>query len=283
MAASSIEWTDLTLNPGIYGCHEVSPACAHCYAAKMAKRLVEMGKPGYVDHPEIVTRRPSGWHWSGEVRTSAERIPAAFAGLPKGLKRLESGSRPWRCFVTSMADVFHQDVPGEFIEAVFREMASRPHIQFQLLTKRTSRMRDWALARSQSWPANVWAGTTVENQEEARRRVPALVEVPAGIRFLSCEPLLGELELTEWLCEGLIHWVIGGGESGHRARPSDPLWFRKLRDDCARSEVPFHFKQWGEYAPSADDSLGVVKLGKKTAGRELDGAFHDGFPASMVE
>ena len=134
-------------------------------------------------------------------------------------------------------------------------------------------MARWASSRP--WPVNAWAGTTIENQEWADRRIPALLQVPAPVRFLSCEPLLGALTLD---LTG-IHWVIAGGESGPGARPSHPDWFRSLRDQCAAAGVPFHFKQWGEFAPVGDGrGVNVARVGKAAAGRLLDGIEHNDYP-----
>lgn len=246
--SNPILWTDHTVNPGIYGCEEVSPACANCYAASMAHRLSAIGV--YPDG--ITTRRTSGVHWSGVVRVNYAAIATAFAKLPK--------RKPARVFVTSMADLFHADVPEAFHDAVFAEMESRPNLTFQVLTKRPERMARYAT--SIEWPANVWAGTTVEDQRRADDRIPHLLRVPAGVRFLSMEPLLGAVDLAFTCFNGAdsfgtmpgIHWVITGGESGAKARPSHPDWFRSIRDACAAAGVAFHFKQWGEYVPRSHTS-----------------------------
>jgi protein gp37 len=274
--STSIEWTDHTLQPGIYGCSIASPACEHCYAATMAHRQAAMG-----NYPLVTAKRGTkGVHWTGEVRVDFDAIAPAFAKLPK--------RKPARVFVTSMADLFHADVPWDFIGEVFRHMAQRPHLTFQVLTKRPDHMAEWyaTTQRGAKWPAHIWAGTTVEDQRRADERIPHLLKVPAKVRFLSMEPLLGAVTLDmiaveldglpgcvnaltgEWwpavgdadeeernrqpFGEGRIDWVITGGESGRNARPSHPDWFRSLRDQCASAGVPFFFKQWGEWAPSDD-------------------------------
>ena len=273
---TSIDWTDHTLNPGLYGCTEVSPACRNCYAAKMAHRQEHMG-----NYPVGTTKKSAaGIHWSGRVTVDYDRIEKAFAKLPK--------RKPARVFVTSMSDLFHEDVPFEFVDRVFVEMSRRQHLTFQVLTKRAERMLAYAKHRDQRgriWPPNVWAGTTVEDQKRADERIPHLLRVPAKVRFLSCVPLVGPVDLSVYLnpvdeccggdgmggCPGLepchmgrwpldgdpdqpmslhfasIHWVITGGESGPGARPSNPEWFRSLRDQCAEAGVPFFFKQWGRW------------------------------------
>jgi len=164
-------------------------------------------------------------------------------------------------FVNSMSDLFHEEVPLSFISKVFSEMEKAGHHTFQILTKRHLRLAE--LAKYLPWPSNVWMGVSVENQYWADRRVPVLKEVPAAVRFLSCEPLLKLLDLRPHL-DG-INWVIAGGESGSKARPMELGWVRRLRDDCQVAEVPFFFKQWGGRTP-------------KAGGRSLDGRTHDEMP-----
>lgn len=190
MSLSSIGWTDITWNPGIYGCREVSRACLNCYAAKMAHRLVAMGHYP----PGITTKRASGVHWSGHVEVADE--PTNLHHLPK--------KKPARVFVTSMSDLFHPDVPDNFIRAVFMEMKNRPHLTFQVLTKRPERIlafwRAWIedQAINWPWPSNVWIGCTIEGQDQDDRLLH-LVQVPARVRFVSCEPLMGPLDLSLWM------------------------------------------------------------------------------------
>jgi len=284
MTQSSIEWTDYTLNPGIYGCTEVSRACKNCYAAKMAHRQVAMG-----NYPAgITTTRASGVHWTGRVEVDCNRIGPAFATLPKRKRA--------RVFVTSMGDLFHEAVPAAFISDVFREMAHRDHLTFQVLTKRPMRAVDWWLwwgsgsTTGGRWPPNVWMGATVENQVAAEQRIPHLLKIPAPVRFLSCEPLCGPVDLgllgtlPKSLTGGAyemgydhIHWVIAGGESGPHAEPSHPDWFRGLRDQCVAAGVPFFFKQWGEWGPTGGGD-GMAYRGKGYTGRLLDGYEWKQFP-----
>lgn len=197
-----------------------------------------------------------------------------------------------------MADVFEDRLDIRPVrERLWRLIAETPALDWLLLTKRPdnfSRFAPW----HDEWPRNVWAGVTAENQVWADRRIPLLLEVPAIVRFVSCEPLLGRLDLRKWL-RGIprIDWVIAGGESGHRARPMNPEWARDLRDQCANAAVPFHFKQWGHWRPeeeavpgtrkrvSLEDSKGrvitLVRMGKHAAGRDLDGKIWDEFPLSQ--
>lgn len=279
--ATKIEWTDSTTNPGVYGCSKVSEACEHCYAMRIAHRGMT---PEYRRYRGQATRLgATGGEWTGRVFVEPRRIATAFASLPK--------KKPHRCFVTSMADLFHADVPDAFLDDVFREMRARPHVSFQVLTKRPERVAPWFAgykARgADAWPRNVWMGATVENQRRANERLPHVVSVAAPVRFLSVEPLLGPIDLRPWLDR--LHWVIGGGESGGFARPMNPQWVRDLRDQCAAANVPFFFKQWGEWAPctgeirdkkvDVDEATGCCRVGKKKAGRLLDGREHSAFPA----
>lgn len=290
MGSTTIEWATHTWNPGIFGCEEVSPACANCYAAKMAHRLVAMGV-----YPEGITiPRASGVHWSGKVIVADE---VNTNGLP---------TKGGRVFVTSMADLFHAEVPHDFIFRVFVEMERRPNVTFMVLTKRIETAAEFG--RVYRWPANVWIGTTVEDQKRADERIPYLQAIDAPVRFLSCEPLLGPIDLLYAAFNGAdsltamhrIDWVIGGGESGHGARPTHPDWARDLRDQCFNAGVPFMWKQWGDLLPacqigandrpSARRTVSVpsphnprkrntyYKLGKAHTGRLLDGRTWDEFP-----
>ena len=320
MSKSSIEWTGFTWNP-VTGCDKVSAGCKHCYAEIMHRRLRGMfpekySKPflGNVQLHEVVLYDPLKW--------KKDRL----------------------VFVNSMSDLFHKDVPFEFVDKVFAVMAVTQHT-FQVLTKRPERLREyfsvnknelverWEHAATdlgitdkkedpdaaacyifnrceKEWPLkNIWLGVSCENQEAADLRIPDLLNVPASVRFLSCEPLLGPLMLfgqTEkysynWLGFGSpnkkIDWVIVGGESGHKARPMHPDWVRSLGDQCARASVPFFFKQWGEYIDNQNMprelvsgnykqhvfgsgyfSTEVWKVGKRRAGNVLDGKQHLEFP-----
>lgn len=243
---SKIEWTDTTWNP-VTGCTKVSPGCDHCYAERMTERFHGKGSFATVKlHPDRLDA-PLKWR------------------------------KPRRVFVNSMSDLFHADVPDRFIEQTWATMGATPRHTYQVLTKRHARMRtllsSWTPVTSGPPYANVHIGVSVENQQWADIRIPALRDTPAALRFLSCEPLLrplGDIDLTG------IGWVIVGGESGPGARPMNPNWVRSLRDQCAAAGVPFFFKQWGEWAPTT--SHGMRRVGKKNAGRELDGRTWNEYP-----
>jgi protein gp37 len=248
-ARSKIEWTDRTWNP-VTGCTKVSPGCDNCYAERFAERF--RGVPG---HP---------FEHGFDIRLHPERLEQPFFWRT-----------PSRVFVNSMSDLFHRDVPNEFIVKVFDTMYFDGDDVFQVLTKRPERTRRFVPALYGAWRnegirnedrlpiPNVWLGVSVESNEYAWR-ADMLRESPAAVRFLSLEPLLGPVDKVSF--EG-IHWVIVGGESGPRARPMQPEWARDVRDRCAAAGIPFFFKQWG----------GVRK---KETGRELDGRTHDEFPAA---
>lgn len=236
---SSIEWTDTTWNPTT-GCDRVSIGCDHCYAQTLAKRLQAMGNQRYQK--------------DGDPRTSGP----GFGLTVHQDKLLEPylWKRPKRVFVNSMSDLFHPDVPTEFIHAVFDVMADVPQHHFQILTKRPRRMGSvvscWYEAKQREPLANVWLGTSVENQKWADQRIPLLKSAPAGVRFLSCEPLLGPIELLE---TSSLDWVIVGGESGGHARPMAEDWVLSLRDQCRVAGIAFFFKQWGGRTPKAGGRL----------------------------
>jgi protein gp37 len=324
---TGIEWTDATWNPTT-GCAKVSAGCKHCYAERDWARLVHL--PAY----------------AGRAFTDVECHPNR---LDQPLR----WKRPRRIFVNSMSDLFHEDIPDEFIDQVFAVMALSPQHTFQILTKRADRMREYlsdtlrlekiyiqwhsvsgSPREAQGWPLpNVWVGVSVEDQGAANERIPLLLETHAAVRWISAEPLIGRVDLCEtfgmwwnqtmgcfesfhssgfnrnphnW-AEKAIDWVVVGGESGPKARPMHPEWAQSLRDQCAAAGVQFLFKQWGEWAPTAmgsanrpfdqqqavrgDDIAGtvfgepgkqfmwpVVRVGKKAAGRLLDGVQHDGYP-----
>jgi protein gp37 len=230
---SQIEWTESTWNP-VTGCTKVSPGCAHCYAERMARRLKAMGQPNYRNGFRVTMHEHA-------------------VNLPLGWKR------PQMVFVNSMSDLFHEDVPVDFIRRVFDVMRQADRHLFQILTKRSARVAE--LAPLLPWPANVWMGVTVENCDYLHR-IDDLRHVPAAVRFLSLEPLLGPLpglDLTD------IDWVIVGGESGPGARAMSEAWALDLRDQCMRAGVAFFFKQWGG-------------VNKKKAGRLLGGRIWDQMP-----
>ena len=335
---TKIEWTDRTWNP-VTGCTKVSPGCDHCYAESIATRFA--GGPAF----------PNGF----DVQLREHKLTEPLRWR-----------RPAKVFVNSMSDLFHNAVPDEYIARVWAVMALAPQHTFQVLTKRHGRMRslisdhefgnwmDHEIAElggdvgafGYDWPLpNVWLGVSTENQQWADIRIPALLDTPAAVRFISAEPLLGPIDLDQPRCEshgrdhaylddrhtercsecvadgwlgelsfghwldplnGGLDWVIVGGESGPKARPMHPYWARGLRDQCQRAGVPFHFKQWGEYAlhprgisTSADRyvfidgspsielanvgghiGVGAVmrRVGKKAAGRLLDGRTWDEYP-----
>jgi protein gp37 len=314
---SKIEWTEASWNP-VTGCTKVSPGCDHCYAETFAERW--RGTKGHAyEHGFDLTLRP-------------ERLDQPLRW-----------KRPRRIFVNSMSDLFHDDVPDEFIADVWHVMAETPQHTYQILTKRHARLRSWVSkwCSHPSWTTplpNVWLGVSVENQQWADIRIPALFNTPAAVRWLSCEPLLGPVNLWHrmdpadpnadctfcgagwWDDEGghplfdeenedtgqwclgpmqrhaHINWVVVGGESGPGARPMHPDWARTLRDQCTAAGVPYFFKQWGEWAPAVDldpdrrerapEQLAgqeyVCRVGKRAAGRELDGRTWDEYPAEAM-
>lgn len=231
---SKIEWTEATWNP-VRGCSKVSPGCKHCYAERFAERW-----RGIAGHP---------YEFGFDVRLVSEM-----------LDQPQRWRRPRFVFVNSMSDLFHEEVPTSFIEQVFGVMAASPHHTFQVLTKRAERLA--TLAPRLTWAPNIWQGVSIESQQFAAR-LDLLRRVPARIRFLSVEPMLGPVKLR---LAG-IQWVIAGGESGPGARPLDQEWVRSVRDQCVRARVPFFFKQWG----------GVRK---HLNGRHLDGRTWDELPRS---
>ena len=211
---TGIEWTDATWNP-VTGCTKVSPGCAHCYAEAITLRFKRGGPflPG-----------------KATIRMHEDR-----------LDQPSKWKSPKRVFVNSMSDLFHEEVPFSFLLRIFEEMASAERHTFQILTKRHEYLRK--VAGELDWPRNVWMGVSVENQYWADRRIPALIDVPAEVRFLSAEPLLKPVNLRPYLEN--IQWVIVGGESGPKARPISEDWVSSIRDDCVDEGVPFFFKQWG--------------------------------------
>lgn len=285
-ADTKIEWCRHTFNPWV-GCSKVSCACDFCYAEAWAKRIGQ---------PELwgtLRRRTTASYWRQPLKW--DRAAAA------------AGERH-RVFCASLADVFDNQVPTEWRNDLWELIGRTPNLDWLLLTKRPQNIAKmlpdmdkvigvkWPDFWSWPWP-NVWLGTTVENQEEAKRRIPHLKATPAQVHFLSCEPLLedlGELDLAG------IDWVICGGESGAKARPMHPGWARSLREQCAAAGVAFFFKQWGEWCPTTDPrTLGIPghgavkgnceqrdigagvstwRVGKKKAGRLLEGREWNEFP-----
>lgn len=230
---STIEWTDMTWNP-VTGCTKISPGCKNCYAHRMAHRLHAMGQPRYRNNFDVT------------LHSDLLEQPLRWA-------------QPRKIFVNSMSDLFHPEVPAEFIQAVFDVMGQAYWHTFQILTKRSDRLVE--LAGQLPWHDNVWMGVSVENKDYTYR-IDHLRKVPAAVRFLSVEPLLGPIPKLP--LQG-IDWVIVGGESGPRCRKIEPQWVRQIRDRCLAQGIPFFFKQWGGTR-------------KKQSGRELDGRTWDEMP-----
>lgn len=232
-AQSAIEWTESTWNP-VTGCNKISPGCKNCYAERMAIRLQAMGQANYANGFDLT------------LQERALELPLRW-------------KKPQVIFVNSMSDLFHEDIPIDFVLRVFEVMLRAHHHQFQVLTKRSQHLLE--LDPILPWPSNIWMGVSVENQDYTFR-IDHLRQTNAKVKFLSLEPLLGplsNLDLTD------IDWVIVGGESGPRARPMDPAWVTDIRDQCQEAGVPFFFKQWGGTR-------------KKKTGRELEGRTWDEMP-----
>jgi len=248
MAASDIEWTEATWNP-IAGCTIVSPGCTNCYAMRMAARLQAMDMPKYAG----TTRKSGGRHvWTGKVNIDNNALAAPL-----------TWKKPKRIFVNSMSDLFQEKADEKFIRQVWRVMEHAHWHSFQILTKRPERVLDVLSRADFSVLPNVWLGTSVES-EDYLARIDMLRRVPACLRFISFEPLLGPIvgpDLTD------IHWAIVGGESGPRARPMQEWWVEELRDSCKNQYVAFFFKQWGGKR-------------KKKTGRLLAGKLWDEYPAN---
>jgi protein gp37 len=328
---TKIEWTEATWNP-ITGCSVISAGCTNCYAMKLAgTRLAHIPSRAGLTQPS-----KAGPVWNGQVRLNEEWLDQPLRW-----------KRPRMIFVCAHGDLFHESVPDEWIDRVFAVMALCPQHTFQVLTKRSVRMREYLTNRdscqiaavtmaleeegtikegvlAMQWPLpNVWLGVSVEDQQRADERIPDLLATPAAVRWLSAEPLLGPVDLAtvkHWSAcnipeyggeghefisclrgENSLDWVVAGGESGPGARPMHPDWARSLRHQCAAADVQFFFKQWGEWSPSGDhlaedtpehlrlrlhdrthvferDNQQMAWVGKKQAGRLLDGALHDGMP-----
>lgn len=299
---TKIEWTDTVWNP-VRGCSNVSEGCANCYAARMANRFCAPGKP----YEGLIS---SGGGWNDHIKL-----------VPDVLELPLRWRNPRKVFVNSMSDLFHDAVPDGFIDRVFSVMAQAKLHIFQILTKRPKRMLNWFMRASligatdvltktaKEWPLkNVWIGVSVENQRTAEERIPKLLQIPAAVRFVSCEPLLDNLNLSFCLpvmvghkrihWENEIDWVIVGGETGPGARPIHPDWVREIRNQCQSAGVPFFFKQWGEWAPDClcgqtrrtvkpcrsiprpfQGKIGAMfRCGRSRAGRCIDGRTWEEFP-----
>ncbi len=239
---SAIEWTEATWNPTT-GCDRVSPGCDHCYALTLSKRLKAMGSPKYQN--------------DGDPKTSGPGFKLTLH--PDSLDVPRRWGAPRLVFVNSMSDLFHDDVPLEYIMQVFKVIRETPQHTYQVLTKRAQRLS--REANKLDWPPNLWMGVSVESRRYTFR-IDHLRKVPAAVRFVSAEPLLGPLSAVD--LEG-VQWLIAGGESGANARPMKTEWVIELRDACASAGVAFFFKQWGGRTP-------------KAGGRELEGELWDQFP-----
>ena len=312
---TAIEWTEATWNP-ITGCSVTSPGCTNCYAMKLAGTRLR----NHASRAGLTIDSKAGPVWTGETRFNEEWIDQPLRW-----------KRPRMIFVCAHGDLFHESVPDAWIDRVFAVMALAPQHTFQVLTKRSDRMHNWFARRNANahhpamdtaavmactgrwntpalhlvdgWPLpNVWLGVSVEDQTRADERIPDLLSTPAAVRWLSCEPLLGPVDLTMLHHDGVtnidalrglhgvlqpmlaqcdkIDWIVVGGESGLGARPMQPDWARNLRDQCAAASVPFFFKQWGNHRPTSDSEHGEYMMAatKKEAGRELDGVTHDAMP-----
>jgi protein gp37 len=297
---SSIEWTKKTWNP-TRGCSRVSKGCESCYAERDAGRWSGLGKP----YEGLVRKTSHGWRWTGKMAVVEKDIEAPLRW-----------KEPSLVFVNSMSDLFHDNLDDEPILRIFEVMRKAHWHVFQVLTKRVDRM----LAFTQRLqfgsvmlnlapipvpnPAvlpNVWLGCSVEDQESADMRLPLLVQVPTVVRWLSCEPLLGYVDLLKWIHN--LHWVVAGGESGPGARPMHEDWAIMLRELCLFGKVPFFFKQWGQHGRAEDikgldfptDRFSLVRAygedhrpvlmykakAKKDTGRLLEGRTWDEFPPGL--
>ena len=238
---TAIEWTETTWNP-VTGCDRVSPGCDHCYALTLARRLKAMGNPRYQNDGDP---RMSGPGFGLTLHPDLIDLPRRWR-------------KPRLVFVNSMSDLFHDRVPIEFIEAVYRTMAETPHT-YQVLTKRSARLR--RLAARLPWPPNVWMGVSVENQDQVIR-ARRLLDVGAAVRFLSVEPLLGPVDLRNVLFAEPggrhIEWVIAGGESGPGARPCELDWLRDLRDQCQAAGVAYFLKQLSGFPDRRGDERALL-------------------------
>jgi protein gp37 len=331
---TKIEWANHTFNPW-FGCQKVGPGCDHCYAEGWAKRsgLVQWG-PGADRRrsSEANWRKPIKWNRQAEIQHNAwQAFKEAHPGLTDA-QLVDAGfakpERP-RVFCASLADVFDNAVPDAWRMDLFSLIAKTPYLDWLLVTKRVGNVMRMCSGDGLMFDMiadRVWLGVTICNQEEAGRDIPKLMQIPAKVRWLSMEPLLGPVDLSQWLdiiqyedgaawmrrnighLHDMLDWVVVGGESGPHARPMNPDWAYELRDQCDAADVPFLFKQWGEWATAGNrafgtvkgevrhirsdgsfwgddlpedenaDVLTVVKVGKAAAGRLLGGVQHDGYP-----
>ncbi len=243
---SNIEWTEQTWNPTV-GCTKVSPGCKHCYAEMMARRLKAIGVRGYENGFRLTL-------------------------MPERLAEPLERRKPTTYFVNSMSDLFHEKVPFDYVRRIFEVMARAPQHTFQILTKRAERMAEFC--RSIDVPANAWLGVSVENRRHGVPRIDVLRSIDANVRFLSVEPLLEDVGAIN--LEG-IHWVIVGGESGHKARPMRKEWVDNVKQQCDQADVAFFFKQWGAWGADGQ------KRSKKANGRKFRGRVFDAMPTAFME
>ena len=241
MKKTKIEWTEETWNPTT-GCTKVSAGCKFCYAETMANRLEAMGTPGY----------ENGFK---------------FSLMPGRLEQPIKKKKPTKYFVNSMSDLFHEEMPEEFLDKIFDVIKKTPQHIYQILTKRDKRMSEYF--KNKAVPKNVWLGVTAENIKDGLPRIDRLRNIKATIKFLSIEPLLEDLGKIN--LKG-IHWVIVGGESGPKARPMKEEWAINIKKQCENVNVPFFFKQWGTWGADA------IKRNKKANGRKLQGKIWEAYP-----
>lgn len=231
-----IEWTNETWNPTT-GCTRVSPGCRHCYAERMAPRLA--GRFGYPPAPD---------QFKPTLHPDKLDLPYTW-------------KKPRRIFVDSMSDLFHPDIPFDFVDRVWYTMSACYQHTFQILTKRPARLREFILDRRPNILPNVWLGVSCEDQTRADQRIPLLLETPAAFRFVSLEPLLGYVDLSVYLYPGFanngrcLDWVILGGETGPDAREMNPAWERAVRQSCHNARVPYFFKRWGSFYSRAETAI----------------------------
>ena len=309
-AAISIEWTDAAWDP-VVGCTRKSAACRHCYAEALTAASAQDKQWGY----DFAEMGPAGPSWTGAIALREDRLP-----LPLALEN------PRRILVNALSDLFHESAPMAMIDRVFAIMALAPRHIFQVLTKRPKTMQPYIADKAtpgriaqamkeiapgaaspdtlEGWPLpHVWLGVTAENQKEAERRIPVLLQTPAAVRWIAAEPLLEplDLKLGSWLRDApgreassgagpWLDWVVAGGEIGAEAQSCHPDWARSLRDQCAKGGTPFFWRQWGEHIPNvgvtADASQEPIpltweRLGAGPARRTLDGLLHEAFPKTL--
>jgi protein gp37 len=300
---SKIEWTEKTWNP-VVGCDKVSAGCKNCYAIRMAYRLMHNPKMAGKYVGTAVKTAGGDLNWTGKLNIDMEVLK-----VPLMTKK------PTVYFVNSMSDLFHEQLSFQFVVEVLQVISKTPQHTYQVLTKRPERMLEFFMncainpydGKLFPIPKNLWLGVSVEDQKAADERIPYLLQIPASVRFLSMEPLLGRVDLnsnfysgivpeglsvnerSQWYNDHHINWVIVGGESGPNSRPMHPDWARTIRDQCKAAGVPFFFKQWGAYGPNPgilyhqhhytfEDGSVVYKCSKHQNGRLLDGFLHDEFP-----